>query len=484
MHAWTRKMRLTSPLLRWSILAGVLLIFAVTNLPWTLDDNDQAKQAYTSFEMVRQGHWLYQHTPNEAVATKPPLVGWISSALYEVTLLLGSGLARPIAPRRARPALVARARGEQGPWALAGLFAMTAFGLNLLSARLATLVRTDMPLRSWVFLIGLSDLAKNPQRRKVEHARSSDPLRPPYDHDVDQGSDRLRLHFSGACLLSIAPTKRSGGSSAWSGWWPWILSLAIFLLWVVGGIVRQPGFYESVVLKEFAGRFTETVHKPQPIYFYLPHLLQKFAPWSLLVIGLAVVFWRRRARPHASHALAHLLDRGGAGSDVADSIETGRPHFPSHSAALLIVRRADRSGLRRRRAAEKSPTLADGIPHFRLLFSPAVTQFGKWGTASAKGKGALVRFSREVRREAARNHWRYAVVGGHEEGMLLYLQCDHFLAPNEAAKRWQSGQLDALVVQEKLVRSLSSRLPGAKQALVSEKSGFVSRYSLFVRAAP
>ena len=53
----------------------------------------------------------------------------------------------------------------------------------------------------------------------------------------------------------------------------WILSLAIFLAWVIGGIVRQPGFYDSVVIREFAGRFSETIHKPQPLYFYFPHLL-------------------------------------------------------------------------------------------------------------------------------------------------------------------------------------------------------------------
>src|ERR1051326_4000233 len=62
---------------------------------------------------------------------------------------------------------------------------------------------------------------------------------------------------------------------------------SIFLAWVIGGIVRQAGFYESVVVREFAGRFTETIHKPQPLYFYLPHLLHKFAPWSVLLVGIA-----------------------------------------------------------------------------------------------------------------------------------------------------------------------------------------------------
>src|SRR3954447_700100 len=67
------------------VVAGlIVLLFLVTNLPWQLDDYDQAKQAFTSFEMVEQGHWLFQHTPNEKIATKPPLVGWISAGTYTV----------------------------------------------------------------------------------------------------------------------------------------------------------------------------------------------------------------------------------------------------------------------------------------------------------------------------------------------------------------------------------------------------------------
>src|SRR5215469_18517967 len=67
------------------VAALIAVLFGIANLPWQLDDYDQAKQAFTSFEMVKDGHWLYQHTPHERVATKPPLVGWISAALFEVT---------------------------------------------------------------------------------------------------------------------------------------------------------------------------------------------------------------------------------------------------------------------------------------------------------------------------------------------------------------------------------------------------------------
>ena len=71
--------------LLWFVLGLTIFLFAIGNLPWRLDDYDQAKQAFTSFEMVKEGHWLYQRTPNERVATKPPLVGWISAALFAGT---------------------------------------------------------------------------------------------------------------------------------------------------------------------------------------------------------------------------------------------------------------------------------------------------------------------------------------------------------------------------------------------------------------
>src|SRR5437773_11642463 len=69
----------------WVIAALTIVLFLATNLPWNLDDYDQAKQAFTSFEMIKEGHWLYQQTPHERVATKPPLVGWISAGLFAMT---------------------------------------------------------------------------------------------------------------------------------------------------------------------------------------------------------------------------------------------------------------------------------------------------------------------------------------------------------------------------------------------------------------
>src|SRR5205809_7660128 len=69
----------------WIVGAIAVVLFLIANLPWQLDDYDQAKQAFTSFEMIKEGHWFYQRTPQEHVATKPPLVGWVSAGLFFLT---------------------------------------------------------------------------------------------------------------------------------------------------------------------------------------------------------------------------------------------------------------------------------------------------------------------------------------------------------------------------------------------------------------
>ncbi len=139
----------------WLIAAVIVVLFAIGNLPWQLDDYDQAKQAFTSFQMVNEGRWLYQQTPHQHVATKPPLVGWISAALFIVTRSWDLAWRLPSLVAAVALALLLFRSAESAYGLTAGLIALGAFGLNLLTPRLATLVRTDMLLALVIFAIGL-----------------------------------------------------------------------------------------------------------------------------------------------------------------------------------------------------------------------------------------------------------------------------------------------------------------------------------------
>src|SRR4029450_1081494 len=139
----------------WVIGLVIILLFAIANLPWQLDDYDQAKQAYTSFEMFKEGRWFYQQTPHERVATKPPLVGWVSAGLFAVTRSWEVSWRLPSLLAAIALAVLLFRTASSAYGSIAGLVAFSAFGLNLLSPRLATLVRTDMPLALAIFLTGL-----------------------------------------------------------------------------------------------------------------------------------------------------------------------------------------------------------------------------------------------------------------------------------------------------------------------------------------
>ncbi len=481
------------PALVWSVVGLIAVLFAITNLPWHLDDYDQAKQAFTSFEMVQEGHWLYQHTPNEKIATKPPLVGWVSAAIFEVTRSWEIAWRLPsLAAAVALGWFLFRA-GRNAYGLAAGALALAAFGLNLLSPRLATLVRTDMPLALIVFLLGLTIF------EKVRSAQ------------LWRARDRwMMFALLTAAMLIKGPIvyafllpglvafrwwKRDASASAWCGWWPWLGSLAVFALWVAGGIAWAPGFYEQVVLREFAGRFSETVHRPQPFYFYLPHLLHRFAPWSVLMLALAVVGWRSAERSGISERwralapeVAWLVVWSLGGLLVMSLIPSKRVDriFPIIPPLCLLLA-AQYAGLGAR---------ADLLVRIRrwsavalLIACLATSGYSahRMFIGYRNDEAALVRFGNAVRARAQENGWRYGVMGGREEGLLLYLRRTRFLSMDEAITQWRSGALDALVLpSDDLPRARSEMSDAILSDLESSvtANGRTTRYLLLTHAQP
>src|ERR1700719_4261776 len=276
----------------WVVGTLAIILFLVTNLPWQLDDYDQAQQAFTSFEMIKEGHWFFQRTSHDKIAQKPPLVGWTSAATFAITRSWDIAWRLPSFLAAVVLATILFRAAIAAYGAAAALIALGAFGLNLLSVRLATLVRTDMPLALVIFLLGLLIWQKIRARESWQSREQWQMFALLTASMFIKGPIVFAFLLPGIVLFQWLAGKRSG-ANAWCGWWPWIASLALFSVWVICGIKLVPGFYEQVVMKEFLGRFSQTVHRSQPVLFYLPHLLHKFAPWSVLILVLGVLSFRR-----------------------------------------------------------------------------------------------------------------------------------------------------------------------------------------------
>ena len=467
----------------WLLAALMLILFSITNLPWELDNYDQAKQAWTSYEMVTEGHWFYQRTSDDqGLATKPPLTGWMSAATFAITRswdiawrLPGLTCAALIAFFLFRSA--SRAFGN-----LSGLIAFAAFGFNLLSPRLAMLVRSDMPLALVIFLIGLLIWKK---------IRGQQPWSNP-DRWIMFGLLTAGMLIKGPiiyafllpgiivmwfCRRDTARPARTGSYSVWFGWWPWLASLAIFLIWVIAGCLWVPRFYELVVVREFLGRFGEIgphIHRSQSVFFYLPHLLHKFFPWSALMIGLAVINsrargWKiREAFREMSPATLWLICWSIGGLVLMSLIPSKRVDriFPIIPPLCLLV------------AVQVAGFVADEKHRLRnlrwvggTLVVSLVFTIGYSASRIIGGyrdqRDALSIFGRQVRVEAAKNHWRYEAVGSSDEGLPLYLTRPHFLKPDVAIAKWNNREIDALAIPANQTLDFIRALHGATRRFES-----------------
>ncbi|MFL6583007.1 MAG: ArnT family glycosyltransferase [Chthoniobacterales bacterium] len=458
-----------------------VVLFASANLPWQLEDYDQAKQAFTSFEMLQQGHWLYQHTPSGWIATKPPLVGWVSAGLFAITRSSEVAWRLPsFISALTLLFLIARvARDAFGP--VAGVIAASAFALNLFAPRLATLVRTDLPLTLIIFLVGAQIWIKLRRRepwsvrdRLIAFILLSAAM-------AVKGPIVYAFLLPGIAAFWLLTWRREA-ARAWCGWWPWLASLFVFAAWVAVGVWNVPEFLDHVVMREFAGRF-EGTHRAQPIYFYLPHLLHKFAPWSVLLLLFA--FWSKRltGSPRISAPTLWLICWSLGGLVVMSFVPSKRVDriFPIVPPLCLLLATQfaalDTMQMRRRRMNAALVAIACAA-----LFSAGYVA-AKVVNGFREDRRALVKFGEAVRHKLAASNLRFDVVAGEDEAILLYLGKMEFTELLNAAWDWNHGAIEAVVVPEEKLGRLLPRLAGPKLSEIVSRPGgsHGTRYILVVR---
>ncbi len=457
------------------LFAVIIAAFAVRNLPWHLDDYDQAKQAFVSFEMVEKGQWWFQHTPSGRIATKPPLAGWISATLYYLMGKNGWEFAWRLpsfASALILLGLLARVGRELGG-ARGALLAACAFGFNLVAPRLATLVRTDLLLTLLIFLAGWLVFEKI---LRAEPWTTRDRLwlsLAVLGSMLVKGPILYAFILPGLATYALCMWRRGAPNHAWSGWWPWLTPLLVFALWVGIGVRMSPEFYQQVVLREFLGRFDLSdapVHKHQPPWFYVIHLLHKWGPWSVALVAL--MFDRRvRARLRTEPALLWLACWALGGLVVMSLVPSKRVDriFPIIPPLCLLL-----ASLAQEWFCARTPR------HTRLmialfwiagLMSTGYTLFHV-AASFRENDRALLHFGAAVKALTGARPDRVAVVAARDEGLLLYIGCTEFTAMKDAVQAWQRGELDRLVIREKDLRKRASELGPATRLLESPPIGY------------
>jgi 4-amino-4-deoxy-L-arabinose transferase-like glycosyltransferase len=245
-------------------------------------------------------------------------------------------------------------------------------------------------------------------------------------------------------------------------------------VWVICGIKFVPGFYEQVVMKEFLGRFSQTVHRPEPVLFYLPHLLHKFAPWSVLILALGVLSFRRTRSGirnlfrQTTPDILWLVCWSLGGLVVMSLVPSKRVDriYPVVPPLCLLLAAQIAAGFRIRQTDERVLQWSAAALLFSIVFTGGYTA-AKVVSDYRDHADHLKVFSRAVNEQAVAHHWRYEVIsggGGGYEGMLLYLQKPRFLKPDEAVQEWNGGALDALVMPKDRISEL---MPELKNAVIA-----------------
>src|ERR1700682_1224364 len=471
---WGR-MLLESRWTLWVVSLLTIVFFSIANLPWQLNEYSQERQALASFGMIKEGRWFYQQAPRDREATKPPLMPRVSAGLCAVTRSWDFAWRFPSAVAAVWLTILLFRAATNAFGAAAGLLALSGFSLNNLSPRMATLVRTDMPLALVGFLIGLLIWRKIQNQEGWERR----------DRWMIFVLVLVGLFLKGPIIYAFLlpgiaayqwmrrrkdPSRTNLSTpSAWSGWWPWLAPFGIFLVWVIGGILSQPDFYPQVVIHEFLGRFSSVEQGPHPPYYYVAHLLQKFAPWSELLIALtALSIWTyrgsvrealRKIAPATCWLICWSLGRVILISLIPSKrIDRIYPVPPPLCLALAALVSQDSSNLRRREHFYRWSAVA-------LLLSILLTShyvlYKKVYLGYRDHRDALSTFVREVRHQAQGKGWRYEIVESHDGGMLLYLEKTHFIQPDRAVAEWNRGNLDALVVRTQEGLALMRDLSGA-----------------------
>ena len=412
---------------------------------------------------------------------KPPLTGWLSLPFFWITGSWNLAWRLPGYLCTLAMLLILAREARRILPDFGVLLVICAFGLNLLTPANRDARPHGHDVGALYHDLRIADLQEDCEWTVLDAVGEVGVFLCDARRTSHQGTHSLRLPSARHGGLLLSWSEGSPPSLVWSGWWTWLLPLALFVAWLVIGCSTKPEFYDDVVIREFMSRFDQTLkahERQQPIWFYFPHLIHKFAPWSLLALALPIASEnvRRRIKSDpgtlwlACWALGGLLCMTFVPSKRVDRIFPVVPPL-----CLLLVSMVSACQCGKRIRAWCGGAVVFAVMAVCGYFLTVVL------VGYQRNEDALVRFGEKVQkatREAGAA--RIGVVEGRDEPMVIYCGADSYLPVVRAMRAWKNGDIDALVIPERRIADPSLLPPPALDSGPISKQK-ETRYLLFLR---
>lgn len=276
-----------------------------------LFEPDESRYALVAQGMLQEGHWLVPHLEGRPYTHKPPLYLWLVAALR--------GLGLPWTVAGVLPSFAAAAAllllfprlgrrwgldADESYLAAATLVACPLFATMALAARMDMLLAFALSVAlaaAWSLLSGESD---SPRWRWFFWLSVAAGV-------MSKGPVTLALLALTLVLLAVVSREPLPWRRLFAGG-AWVAALGLLLAWFVPAALSQGrAWVEEILIRQSAGRMVKSFAHREPFYFHLLTWPVTGFPASLLALGAALAFWRRKEEPAlrfwASAFLAILL---------------------------------------------------------------------------------------------------------------------------------------------------------------------------------
>ena len=281
----------------WLVLLSVLLAgLFLGNADRAIDKIQEARIAETAREMVVDGDWLVPHYNGEVRLQKPPLTYWLTAVSYQLFGINERAARLPSALFAISAAWLMFIWVRRETSVQMAIGSVLVLGTSFLSLRYFRSGEADAALLFFISLASAAgfSLLEATTKKSVKTFQYAFTLALGLGF-LTKGPAGIAIPLITVLVYAFSTKNLPALKSLFNP-----LALAIFVVlafaWYAYILLKMPDLAGQFFGKQVDETFVSGTHK-QPIYWYLAHAIEFFAPWSLLLIPAGIWCYQHRPLP-------------------------------------------------------------------------------------------------------------------------------------------------------------------------------------------